>query len=184
MWVTSAVRNEDVKGALSLSYSLRRAYTNRKIVVIASSQLTAHFKEALAIGFDMVFYLEENLNTASMNLHDFAKLYALRALRSFDKCVFVSHSMLAVKNCDDIFSTKGFDDATGVMLVENDENASVFLFKPSISHFESILLGLGINKEHGNVFLMKVSRLCLFSLKLMITFFMITCREQIRKILG
>ncbi len=151
LWITSAVCNADVKKALSLSYSLRRTYTNRRIAVVASYNLTDHLKRALAIGFDLVFYIEEFLNTACMKLDDFAKLYAIHVLRSFDKCVFVSPSILAVKNCDDIFVTEGVTD-NGLLLIENDKDASVFLFKPSINYFKSIMLGLGCNMKAGMTF--------------------------------
>lgn len=153
LWVTSAVCDADVKKALSLAYSLERTYTNRKIAVIASYKLSEHLHEALAVGFDMVFYLNENLNTACMKLDDFAKSYALHALRAFNKCVFVSPSMLAVQNCDDIFQTKGFNDK-GLLLLENDEDASVFLFRPSMDHFKSILQGLNLRskEEAGMIF--------------------------------
>lgn len=93
---------------------------------------------ALNFGFDLVFYLTENRTTANLNLDDFAKLYSLLALRSYKNCAFVSPSMLALKNCDDIFS----EQTDGLVIGENDPKAHVFLFKPSFYHFKALEAGL------------------------------------------
>lgn len=46
--------------------------------------------------------------------------------------------MLAVKNCDDIF----FEMTDSLILAEDDAKADVFLFKPSFSHFNALLMGM------------------------------------------
>lgn len=102
-------------------------------------------RNALNHGFDLVFYLTEDQNTAHLKLEDFAKLYSLLALKSFDNCAYVCPSMLALKNCDDIFST----ETDGLTMVEGDEKASVFLFKPSVNHFVTITTGLKKSMING-----------------------------------
>ncbi len=69
---------------------------------------------------------------------DFAKLYSVMALRSFTKCAYLSPSMFAVKNCDDIFEVK----TDGLALLEDDPKADVFLFKPSFHHFKAMEEGM------------------------------------------
>jgi hypothetical protein len=90
-----------------------------------------------------VFYLEEDRNIAQLKLDDFAKLYSLLALRSFKNCVYVSPSMLAVQNCDDIFEMQ----TDGFVLLDDDAHGDVFLFKPSFSYFHALETGI----KNGNL---------------------------------
>ena len=43
------------------------------------------FRNALNHQFDYVFYLMEDQNTANLKLEDFAKIYSLLALKTFEK---------------------------------------------------------------------------------------------------
>lgn len=101
-------------------------------------QLILSISNALNFGFDLVFYLTENQVPANINLEDFSKLYSLLALRSYKNCVYVSPSMLALKNCDNIFS----EQTDGLVTIKDDANAHIFLFKPSIYHFKALEAGL------------------------------------------
>lgn len=53
--------------------------------------------------------------------------------------------MLALKNCDDIFSK----ETDGLVLLEGDEHASLFLFKPSMDHFLALTTGLKNSMING-----------------------------------
>lgn len=114
-------------------------------------------RQALNYGFDFVFYLEEDQNSAGLKLGDFAKLYSLVALRSFKNCAFVSPSMLALKNCDDIFSNR----ISSFLLLEDGMDTSVFLFKPSIEHFEALTLGLKHSNKNGMFYWIDLTHLWL-----------------------
>ncbi len=102
-------------------------------------------RNALYTGFDFVFLLDETLNTAGLKLEYFAKLYALVALQSFGNGAFVSPYMVALKNCDDIFQEK----TDGFTFLENDADATVFLFKPSLDNFKALTTGLKENTLNG-----------------------------------
>lgn len=103
------------------------------------------YRNALNFGFDLVFYLEEDRNTAHLKPKDFAKLYSLLALRTFATCAYVSPSLLAVKNCDDIFMGK----TNALVLLKDDANADVFLFKPSLDHFKALAAGIHRSSHNG-----------------------------------
>jgi len=92
-WVTYALSDKDVQGALTLSCSMMRVLTTKNLVVIASQKLSTSMKQALHLGFDFVFYLQEDLNTAGLEIEDFVKLWAL-TLASFSRVVFLSPKML------------------------------------------------------------------------------------------
>ncbi len=102
-------------------------------------------RRALDQGFDYVYYLDENQNKANLKLDDFAKLYSLLALKSFDSCVYVSPYMVALKNCDDIFSM----ETEGVVMVDGDEKASIFSFKPSMDNYMALTTSLMTWKSNG-----------------------------------
>ncbi len=82
---------------------------------------------------------------AQLKLDDFAKLYSLLALKSFDNCAYVSPYMLALKNCDDIFSK----ETKGLVMMGKDEMASVFLFKPSMDNYTTLAARLMTSGKNG-----------------------------------
>ncbi len=106
------------------------------------------YREALYYVFDFVFYLQDALNVTKLNPEDYCKLYSIVALRSFEKCAYLSPSMVALKNCDDIFSTK----TESIVLLEEDGNAVVFLFKPSLDIFKSVTTSLMNFSINGKFF--------------------------------
>lgn len=57
----------------------------------------------------------------------------------------MSPYMLALKNCDDIFKEK----TNEFTFLENDAEATVFLFKPSLDHFKALIAGLKENTLNG-----------------------------------
>jgi hypothetical protein len=104
-------------------------------------------RKTLYYVFDFVFLLEEALNVSKLNLGDYAKLYSLLALSSFKNGAYLSPSMLVVKNCDAIFSR----ETENIVLLEEDEQASVFLFKPSLEIFKAVTASLVDSGVNGKV---------------------------------
>ncbi len=82
---------------------------------------------------------------AHLKMEDLAKLHSFLALKSFDNCAYISPYMLALKNCDDIFSIK----SDGLIMAENDEKASTFLFKPSMDNYMTLTTYLRPCKLNG-----------------------------------
>lgn len=106
-------------------------------------------KILLDYSFDLVLQLEGHRNNGKLDKNDFAKLSGLYAMRSFDKCAYLSPSMLAMKNPDDIFDIK--DDHENYWLPrfpENDKDLSMFLFKPDVNLFRGLMQGMANNGTH------------------------------------
>ncbi|CAL8085227.1 unnamed protein product [Orchesella dallaii] len=142
VWVTSALTDQDVAAALTLCFSLRRTETSRKVAVITSRKLSTPLKDALHYGFDFIFYLEEDRNTAGLKIEDFAKLTTL-TLKPFDKCVFLSSNMLVMKNCDQIFDE--YNVTQGFVWTEKGDS-SIFMVRPSMETFK-VFMGAVLAKN-------------------------------------
>ncbi|ODM89052.1 Glycogenin-1 [Orchesella cincta] len=135
VWLTSALTDDEVPNALTLCCSLRRVLTSRKIAVIYSSKVSKALKEALNYGFDFLFHLEEDRNSAGLKNEDFVKLFAL-TLKSFDKCVFMSPNMLVVKNCDELLD-QGKDNFQQFIWTEKGDTSVILLRPPpSLPYFD------------------------------------------------
>ncbi|CAL8122466.1 unnamed protein product [Orchesella dallaii] len=143
-WITAVLHDNDVPKALTLGRSLRRAVTSKTIAVLVSPKISVKFKDLLSQEFDSTHVLEEDRNVANLDLGDFAKLFSL-TLRVFDKCVFLSPNMLAMKNCDEVFEK--FHSLT---FLENMDT-SVFGLKPSTEIFRSLLTGLQSKNKNGGI---------------------------------
>ncbi|CAL8084934.1 unnamed protein product [Orchesella dallaii] len=144
-WVTSALADSDVPKALTLCFSLKRTLTSRKVVVIVSQKLSPSMKEVLHLGFDQLFYLDEDWNTANLKCEEFVKVFTL-TLKSFEKLVFLEPAMLVMKNSDEIFAEFGKDSTSDCELqpflwVENGDN-SVFGVRPCHPVFKTLMKGL------------------------------------------
>lgn len=99
-------------------------------------------------GFDFVFYLDKKRNHAGLEQEDFVKIYLLAALRAFDNCAYLAPTMLVLKNSDCIFA----DHTEGFRLLEDAQDTSVFLFKPSIKRFNALMTVMRIkNGDYYNV---------------------------------
>ncbi|CAL8139184.1 unnamed protein product [Orchesella dallaii] len=140
IWLTSALVESDVQEALTLCCSLKRVLTTRKVGVILSKKLPEVMVKTLYQGFDYLFYLEENWNTAELNEQDFVKLFPL-TMKPFEICVFLSPSMLAINNCD-----KVFDDCRSlrhsVLFLTKASGMDVFAMRPCWKVFEGLMKGL------------------------------------------
>lgn len=91
---------------------------------------------ALSSAFDLIIYMEDMPDTISISdEQDLYKLYAVKALRMYTTAVYIAPSMIVLENCDDIF-----DQETNVFaFLQNDTNASIFLFYPSLSTYSALL---------------------------------------------
>ncbi|CAL8085038.1 unnamed protein product [Orchesella dallaii] len=143
IWLTTALIEADVPDALTLCFSLRKVMTSGKLAVLVSPKVSKVMREALHYGFDFVFLLEEDRNTAGLENEDFAKLFAL-TLKSFDKILVVFPNMLAVRNCDELFD-KGKNEKCSLTFVTNENNgdsSSILLVSPSLSIFNRLMEAL------------------------------------------
>jgi len=93
LWLTYAVTDDDVEKALTLCVSMKKAMTTRKLAVLVSNKISASLRKALHLGFDLLFPIEEEWNTAGLSDEEFAKLFAL-TLKSFEKIVVLDPTML------------------------------------------------------------------------------------------
>lgn len=123
--------------------------------------------------------MAEDFNFAHLELEDFAKLYSFLALQSFDRCVYVSPSMIALNNCDDIFSIQTDTIALGS---DKDKNASVFLFKPTADNFNTITTGLQDFDKNGKVLYMYLILLQLLSILVLQLLHKLNNQREIYKI--
>ncbi|CAL8084898.1 unnamed protein product [Orchesella dallaii] len=149
VWLTSALTDEDVPNALTLCCSLKRVFTSRKIAVIYSSKVSKNLKEALNYGFDLLFHLEEDRNTAELKNEEFVKLFAL-TLKSFEKCVYLSPNMLVLRNCDELLDQE--DENCQQFVWTEKSDTSIFMVRPSLQVFNTLMKSLhsrnGYTVEH------------------------------------
>lgn len=94
-------------------------------------------RRALERGFDLVIYMAEDQNETLLPFEDLIKLYSISTLKCFEKCAYVSPSMLAMKNSDEIFDF----EIDRFAMIEEDERLSIFLFKPSLDTFDELVAG-------------------------------------------
>ncbi|CAL8130875.1 unnamed protein product, partial [Orchesella dallaii] len=143
-WVTVALSDTDVPRALTLSWSLKDVLTTRKLVVIASSQLSKSLKESLHLGFDFVFYLQPDLKPDGISEYDFGKLTAF-TLVSFEKIALVSPDMMVTRNCDELFDGKVKE---GMIWMENREVPAAVI-KPSIKTYNALLKAIREKRRYA-----------------------------------
>ncbi|CAL8146751.1 unnamed protein product [Orchesella dallaii] len=149
LWLTSALSDDDVAKALTLCFSLRKTMTTRKIGVIVCKQVSPTLRKILLRTFDIFLHLEEDDNSAGLEMEEFVKLYAL-TLKWFEKIVYFKPTMLAMKNSDEIFHENEQDTGKNCEWTEG-ENASVLLVKPSLETFGLLMKGLQARNGKGNV---------------------------------
>ncbi|CAL8140616.1 unnamed protein product [Orchesella dallaii] len=153
VWLTSALSDSDVPNALILCFSLRRVLTSKRLAVIVSSNVSKDLREGLSYGFDFIFTLDEERNTAGLENEDFVKLFAL-TLQGFEKCVMLSPNMLVVKNCDELLDNEENEQQTFVWAENGDW--SILKLRPSHQVFNCLMKQLGNRNGLGvDVFLKK-----------------------------
>ncbi|CAL8084937.1 unnamed protein product [Orchesella dallaii] len=138
-WVTSVLTDSDVEKALTLGFSLRRSLTSRKVGVIVSQKVSAAMKEALHLGFDHLFYLDEDWNEAKLKCEEYVKVYTM-TLKAYDKLVYLEPSMVVMKNCDEVFDQFGREGQP--FLWTEEGNSGVFGVRPDHKVFKTLMKGL------------------------------------------
>ncbi|CAL8085064.1 unnamed protein product, partial [Orchesella dallaii] len=146
VWLTYALSDASVKDALTLSFSLRNVLTSRKIGVIISYKVSVSLREALEYGFDYVFYLDEERNTAGLKSEEFVKLFAL-TLKSFERCVMLSPKMLVMSNCDELFDNGNDEEEkenenSQPLIWSETGDMSILLLNPSLHLFKEVMKGI------------------------------------------
>ncbi|CAL8087620.1 unnamed protein product [Orchesella dallaii] len=139
LWLTAALTDSDVSGALTLCFSLKKLLTTRKIGVIVSKKVAKDIKELLRHTFDFIFDLDEDRNPVELKEEDFVKVFTL-SLKPFEKCVFLAPTMMTIKNCDEIFDD--YDPTPGEFLSVEEEGMDIFVVQPSVHNFNSLMTGL------------------------------------------
>ncbi|CAL8087624.1 unnamed protein product, partial [Orchesella dallaii] len=139
IWLTAVLTDFDVSGALTLCFSLKRLLTTRKIGVIVSKKVSKDIKELLRHTFDFFFFLDEERNTEELKEDDFVKVFTL-SLKPFEKCVFLAPTMMAIKNCDEIFDD--FDPTRQVFLTGERDGMDIFVVQPSVQNFNLLMASL------------------------------------------
>ncbi|CAL8129363.1 unnamed protein product [Orchesella dallaii] len=141
VWITSALSDKDVSNTLCLLISLRKTYTSRKLIVVVSEKVSTFNLKVLLHASDHLLFANEIWNTAGLKLDDFVKLFVL-TLKSFQTCVYLSPTNLAIKNCDDIFDQPCLPP--GFIGVSDDELSSL-LVRPSPEVFDDLMKALSYN---------------------------------------
>ncbi|CAL8118587.1 unnamed protein product [Orchesella dallaii] len=136
-WVTTVVEDKSVANALVLANSLRRTFTKKKIVVLASPTLETKNRKLLTSTFDQVFCLDPYAVNGWIGLKDYAKLECLK-LTLFGKCVYLDPEVLVLKNCDEIFDDYG-EEFHAVVQSNGVPDTSVFCFIPSSNLFDELV---------------------------------------------
>ncbi|CAL8087633.1 unnamed protein product [Orchesella dallaii] len=139
IWLTSALTDSDVSGALTLCFSLKKLLTTRKIGVIVSKKVGKNIKEFLRHTFDFFFDLDEERNPVELKEEDFVKVFTL-SLKPFEKCVFLAPTMMAIKNCDEIFDN--YDSTLQGFLSVEEKGMDIFVVQPSLQKFNSLMSSL------------------------------------------
>ncbi|XP_066603380.1 triadin-like isoform X2 [Prorops nasuta] len=145
-WVTLATNDSYSLGALVLGNSLKRVGTKHDLVVLVTPGVTSLMREKLASVFSLVQEVnvldsKDKANLALLARPElgitFTKLHCWR-LTQFEKCVFVDADTLVVRNCDELFEREELSAAPDVGWPDCF-NSGVFVFKPSMGTFESIV---------------------------------------------
>lgn len=145
-FVTLATNDSYCMGALALAQSLRNVNTNRLISIMITSDVSPHVQSLLRNAFDHVEFVNvldsnDSLNLSLLNRPDlgitFTKFHCWRLVQ-FTKCVFLDADCLVVKNVDDLFEREEFSAAADIGWPDYF-NSGVFVFKPSVSTYSSLL---------------------------------------------
>lgn len=68
---------------------------------------------------------------------DFHKLYAVKALHTFSRALYLSPNILVLEKLDDVFCTQ----FTYFQFLLHDPDASIYLFEPSFEQYKTLIAG-------------------------------------------
>ncbi|CAL8084790.1 unnamed protein product [Orchesella dallaii] len=157
LWLTYALSDPDVPEALTLYFSMKKVFTNRKLGVFLSRKVSTSLKEALHHVFDMVFYLEDDRNTAGLSDKEFAMVSTF-SLKCFEKVVFLEPTMMAIKNLDNIFND--YDEPMEFVASELGQgdvsDLPIFIARPCSHVFKDLMAALQTKNGRGVVTLLRL----------------------------
>nr|ALS04394.1 glycogenin-1 [Acartia pacifica] len=153
-WVTLATNDSYSVGALTLAASLRRVNTTRQLVCVITEGVGEGMLNCLKQKFDHVIKVEELDSNDAANLklldrHDLGVTFTkIRCwtLTQFTKCVFLDADVLVLSHCDELFNRDELSAAPDAGWPDCF-NSGVFVFKPSLETYQSILQ---YAKENGS----------------------------------
>ncbi|XP_063306239.1 glycogenin-2 isoform X2 [Pelobates fuscus] len=145
-FVTLVTNDIYCQGALVLGKSLRNHSTSRKLVVMITSHVTSRMRGVLAHIFDEVVEVD------ALNSADSVRLALLRrpelgitftklqcwTLTRYTKCVYMDADTIVLCNIDELFDRDELSAAPDSGWPDCF-NSGVFVFKPSVETFNSLL---------------------------------------------
>ncbi|EGD83331.1 glycogenin-1 [Salpingoeca rosetta] len=144
-YVTLALNEKYVIGALVLAHSLHQTRTNKRLVCLVGPDITDERKMQMLDVFDDVVDVSlyssgdvsrlELLQRPELGV-TFTKIQAWR-LERYEKCVFLDADTIVLQNIDDLFDRPEFAAAPDIGWPDCF-NSGVFVFKPSHETFSAL----------------------------------------------
>lgn len=145
-FVTLATTNEYACGALVWAHSLRNVDTTKKIVCLATKEVSSEMQDLCRKVFDQfeivdVLDSKDEANLALLSRPDlgvtFTKLHCWK-LTQYSKCVFMDADTLVVQNIDDLFDREELSAAPDPGWPDCF-NSGVFVYRPSMDTYKKLL---------------------------------------------
>ncbi|VDP98192.1 unnamed protein product [Trichobilharzia regenti] len=150
-FVTLTTNDEYACGALVWAYSLREVKTTKKLVCMATKQVSKSLIESVFDHVELVDVLDskDETNLALLSRPDlgvtFTKLHCWR-LTQYTKAVFMDADTMVLQNVDDLFERDEFS-ASPDPGWPDCFNSGVFVYKPSMETYKKLLQ---FAVEHGS----------------------------------
>ncbi|CAH1780810.1 unnamed protein product, partial [Owenia fusiformis] len=145
-FVTLTTNDTYSLGCLVLGNSLRRAETNRVLVVMVTDGVSSSMREQLSRVFDLIVRVDVLDSRDSQKLDlltrpdlgvTFTKLHCWR-LTQFKKCVFLDADTMVLQNVDELFERKELSGAPDAGWPDCF-NSGVFVYEPSEETYSSLV---------------------------------------------
>uniref|UniRef100_A0A8C9GMU2 glycogenin glucosyltransferase n=1 Tax=Piliocolobus tephrosceles TaxID=591936 RepID=A0A8C9GMU2_9PRIM len=161
-FVTLTTNDAYAKGALVLGSSLKQHRTTRRLVVLATPQVSDSMRKVLETVFDEVIMVDvlDSGDSAHLTLMKrpelgvtLTKLHCW-SLTQYSKCVFMDADTLVLANIDDLFEREELSAAPDPGWPDCF-NSGVFVYQPSVETYNQLL---HLASEQG---LVQVPKLCI-----------------------
>uniref|UniRef100_A0A2K5NLX5 glycogenin glucosyltransferase n=4 Tax=Cercopithecidae TaxID=9527 RepID=A0A2K5NLX5_CERAT len=161
-FVTLTTNDAYAKGALVLGSSLKQHRTTRRLVVLATPQVSDSMRKVLETVFDEVIMVDvlDSGDSAHLTLMKrpelgvtLTKLHCW-SLTQYSKCVFMDADTLVLANIDDLFEREELSAAPDPGWPDCF-NSGVFVYQPSVETYNQLLR---LASEQG---LVQVPKLCI-----------------------
>lgn len=145
-WVTLATNDTYCLGALVLGQSLKQVGTTRSKVILITPDVSAKMKDVLSQVYDVVKEVD-TINSGDERILAVMKRPELGvtltkihswSLVEYSKCVFLDSDTLFLRNADELFEREELSAVCDIGWPDCF-NSGVFVFKPSIETFNSLL---------------------------------------------